>query len=341
MLGYYIGAGASAKSLPVARDVPCRLQQLAKKIETHTDHSGNLNGRSEEIAEDLSWLADSSQGLSSVDALARNFHLRGDNEHLARVKKALAVFFLLEQAQRPLDPRYRDFLSYLGQLDERRNVAMPTDVRVISWNYDMQFEKAYAEFLHPGVYPKVATALQIIPGLGDGAYCSKCFSIVKLNGTAGMELGEHGLARQYNDYSLMSDFNRALSRVESRYDYHNAPYLNFAWEDDDLRTDALERIGRVETLVVIGYSFPLVNQAVDQKVLTRLLRPEKIYVQAERDGSAVKERLGGLGVDEEKITVLEDVDQFYVPHRYSPSEWMLPPHFRRPVEVVGWSDSLA
>ena len=350
MLGYYIGAGASARSLPVAKYMPCRLQELANKTAAFAECSDNLNGRVAEIAGDLRWLADSSQERTSVDALAHNCHLRADDEQMARLKKALAVFFLLEQAQRPVDPRYRDFLSYLGQLDERRNVAMPTDVRVISWNYDMQFEKAYAEFLHPDDYPRVAIALQIVPGLGDSAYCSECFSIVKLNGTASMVLEKTKphpvieqmakdedrvrekkvLARQYKNY-LTSDFKKTLKQVGSSYDDNGIPYLNFAWVDDEWRNDALKRIERVETLVVIGYSFPLVNRDVDQEILTRLLRPEKLYVQAGRDGPAVKERLAGLGVDAERVSLVEDVGQFYIPHPYSPSERKLPDHFNEPL----------
>ncbi len=330
MLGYYLGAGASAKSLPVAKDMPCRLQELASKIETYTDRGDHLSGRVEEVVENLKWLTDSSLKFSSVDALARNFHLRTDNGQMDRLKTALAVFFLLEQAQRPVDPRYRDFLSYLGQLDERRNVAMPTDVRVISWNYDMQFEKAYSEFLRPDDYPKVATALQVVPGLGEGAYCSECFSLVKLNGTASMVLGSQGLAREYKTY-LTADFENTLKYVGSYHDPGTKPYLNFAWEDDELRNHAMSRIGPVETLVVIGYSFPLVNRDVDHEILTRRLRAEKLYVQAGRDGPAVKERLAGLGVDDERVSLVEDVDQFYVPNPYSPSERRLPGHFSVPL----------
>ncbi|MCY4378035.1 MAG: hypothetical protein OXC31_30105 [Spirochaetaceae bacterium] len=224
MLGYYIGAGASAKSLPVSNDMPWRLQELANKIETFTHRSDNLNGRVEEIVGELRWLAESARERATVDALAYNFHLRADSRQMDRLKKALAVFFLLEQAQRPVDPRYRDFLSYLGQLDERHNVAMPTDVRVISWNYDIQFEKAYAEFLRPDDYPKVATALQVVPGLGEGAYCSECFSLVKLNGTASMVLGSQGLAREYKTY-LTADFANTLKYVGSHHDTGTKPYL--------------------------------------------------------------------------------------------------------------------
>ena len=328
-LGYYIGAGASANSLPVVKDMPCLLRELANKIVTCAERD-NLNGRMEEIVGDLRWLADSSEGFTSVDALARYCHFRADTEQMTRLKKTLVAFFLLEQARRSVDPRYRDFLSYLGQLDERQNVAMPTDVRVISWNYDMQFEKAYAEFLPPDAYSKVATALQVVPGLGDGGYCSKCFSIVKLNGTASMELSsEHVLSRRYT--LLISDFDDTLKQLVSRYGEDIAHYVNFAWEDDEFRSDALERVERVETLVVIGYSFPLVNRAVDQDVLTYRLRPEKLYVQAGANGPAVKERLVGLGVDAEAVSVVEDVDQFYIPDRYSPSEWRLPPHFNVPL----------
>ena len=330
MLGYYIGAGASANSLPVVKDMPCLLRELANKIATCTE-GDNLNGRMEEIVGDLRWLADSSEEFTSVDALARNCHFRADTEQMTRLKKTLVAFFLLEQAQRSVDPRYRDFLSYLGQLDERQNVTMPTDVRVISWNYDMQFEKAHAEFLPPDDYPKVATALQVVPGLGDGGYCSKSFSIVKLNGTASMELSSgHVLSRRYRTL-LISDFDDTLRQLVSRYGEDIDHYVNFAWEDDEFRNDALERIERVETLVVIGYSFPLVNRAIDQKVLTCRLRPRKVYVQAGTSGPAVKERLVGLGVDAEAVRVVEDVDQFYIPDRYSPSEWRLTPHFNVPL----------
>ena len=118
MLGYYIGAGASANSLPVVKDMPCLLRELANKIATCTE-GDNLNGRMEEIVGDLRWLADSSEEFTSVDALSRNCHFRADTEQMTRLKKTLVAFFLLEQAQRSVDPRYRDFLSYLGQLDER------------------------------------------------------------------------------------------------------------------------------------------------------------------------------------------------------------------------------
>ena len=352
MLGYYIGAGASARSLPVAKYMPCRLQELANKTAAFAECSDNLNGRVAEIAGDLRWLADSSQERTSVDALAHNCHLRADDEQMARLKKALAVFFLLEQAQRPVDPRYRDFLSYLGQLDERRNVAMPTDVRVISWNYDMQFEKAYAEFLHPDDYPRVAIALQIVPGLGDSAYCSECFSIVKLNGTASMVLEKTKphpvieqmakdedrvrekkvLAREYKTLSNVRFQRYPASRLAlTTMTRVSLPISTSLGKTMSWRNHALSGIASVETLVVIGYSFPLVNRDVDHEILTRLLRPEKLYVQAGRDGPAVKERLAGLGVNAERVSLVEDVGQFYIPHPYSPSERKLPDHYNEPL----------
>lgn len=87
MLGYYVGAGASAKALPVAKDMPCRLQELANKIETYTDRNDNRNGRVEEIAGDFRWLADSSRERATVDALAYNCYLRDDKGQMDRLKK--------------------------------------------------------------------------------------------------------------------------------------------------------------------------------------------------------------------------------------------------------------
>lgn len=73
-------------------------------------------------------------------------------------------------------------------------------------------------------------------------------------------------------YALSSDLDRslflALRFCENVIVEEREPYLQFAWEDDERRSAILELVRRfapVETIVVIGYSFPLFNRDLDQR----------------------------------------------------------------------------
>ena len=330
MLGFYIGAGASAKSLPVAKSTPDRLKEIADTVEPiGKDYSCDKKDRVEVLVRDLRCLSDRSESAPSIDSLARRYYLRGEEQKLRWLKRTLAAFFLLEQSRKTVDPRYTDFFSYMAGLDEQTRLALPTNLRVISWNYDIQFEKAFADFLQHSETSETERALQVFPGIPKERYRRDLFSILKINGTASMEDGRQS-GRLYTAYGqhIGADFKDAL---ESALGFHEDgapeqldPYLRFAWEDDGRRNDVLDLIVPVGTLVVVGYSFPLFNRDVDRQVLERLGSNE-LYVQVGADGPAVKERLVGLGVDAGRVRVVEDVDQFYIPHSYSPTQRKSPP----------------
>ena len=328
MLGYYLGAGASAKSLPVARATASRLKELADTVHSEgCGYGGDKKERVEELVRNMRCLAQRAEAGSSIDALARRCHLRREGEELRRIKKVLSAFFLLEQSRIAVDPRYDEFFSYMVGFDNGR-LAMPTNLRVISWNYDIQLEKSFAEFLQDSDLSEAAKGLQVFPGVPREHVCGDLFAIYKLNGTASMEYAE-GSGRLYTAYDLYmrSDVVSALENVlrfsEDPPPEALEPYLRFAWEDDLQREEVLDQIVPVDALVVIGYSFPLFNRDVDRQVLNRLEASE-VYVQVGDEGVAVKERLGGLGVDRRRIRIVEDLDQFYVPSSYSPSERVSP-----------------
>ena len=163
----------------------------------------------------------------------------------------------------------------------------------------------------------------MFPGVPKERFRADLFATYKLNGTANMEYAERSgrLCTAYDLY-MRSDVVGALENVlrfsEDPPPEALEPYLRFAWEDDVRREELLDQIVPVDALVVIGYSFPLFNRDVDRQVLNRL-RANELYVQVGDEGVAVKERIGGLGVDRSKIMIVEDVNQFYVPSRYKPS----------------------
>ena len=60
---------------------------------------------------------------------------------------------------------------------------MPADLRVVSWNYDMQFEKSFAELIPNydlGKWRDSAKMLQIVPtGIESNEHYPDIFSIYK------------------------------------------------------------------------------------------------------------------------------------------------------------------
>lgn len=223
----------------------------------------------------------------------------------------------------------------MADRDPRNTVAMPTNMRVISWNYDRQFEKSFSQFTPELKYEErraTEDKLQAVPSRLPHECDPGAFSILKLNGSAGARVSPIKDSRPTHNpdlYALSSELDRSLF-LTLRFCMNVAvedadPYIQFAWEDDTRRSGILDLIDRftpVETVVVIGYSFPTFNRDLDRRVFDAL-RPNEVFLQVAGDNN-VRDRLVGLGVDSDKIKVVEDRKQFFIPPSYSPSERRLP-----------------
>ena len=338
-LVYYIGAGASAHSLPLACNMPARMRKLADEL--GTDDCRNRvdppqRGRLDQLAEQLECLAERADSRNvTIDELAKCHHLRREHEDLRTLKATLAALFMIEEGRQPADPRYGHFFAYMADRDTTDAVAMPTDVRVISWNYDHQFEKSFAKFTPESDYHgrrSTGDRLQVVPSLIPDRYDPSAFSILKLNGSAGERVppSTDSSPRHNPDvYVHPSDFEYslflALRFCENIASEDLEPYFQFAFEVDPRRSHTLELVGRfapVRTVVVIGYSFPQFNRDPDRRIFDAL-RPSEVFLQV-ADDTGVRDRIVGLGVDADKIKVIKDREKFFIPYTYFPSERKLP-----------------
>ena len=331
-LVYYIGAGASAKALPVVSDTPKRMKELAVFLSEGDYDLDHRNRDSlDNLCEEMNRLACLSASCPSIDVLARRYYLQRQSKELHGLKATLSAFYVLEQSRRPADPRYGDFFAYIVDRDMLGNLAMPTDVRVITWNYDGQFEKSFADFFeYFDQRREVGSLLQVTPATGTSTdYYSDIFSIYRINGAAGIRERSNQLLTHYFDAFVQDRQNMSAALRLTLHFYQNVtsgadkPYLQFAWEDDTRRATVLDYIGGfspVDTVVVIGYSFPIFNRRLDRAVF-EALRPKEIFLQVAGD-DAVTDRLVGLGVEPKIIKVVGDQDQFFIPYSYSPRTWM-------------------
>ena len=331
-LVYYIGAGGSAKALPVVSDTPKRMKQLAAAL---SDGNYDLDQQSRDalgsLCEEMNRLARVAASCPSIDVLARRYYLQRQSKELHALKATLSAFYVLEQSRRPADPRYGDFFAYMVDRDVLGNLAMPTDIRVITWNYDGQFEKSFADFFEDVDHRReVGSMLQVTPATGTSTdYYSDIFSIYRINGAAGIRERSNQLLTHYFDAFVQDRQNMSAALRLTLYFYQNVtsgtdkPYLQFAWEDDTRRANVLNHIGGfspVDAVVVIGYSFPIFNRGLDREIL-ETLRPKRVFLQVAGD-DAVTDRLVGLGIEREIIKIIGDRNQFFIPYSYSPRAWM-------------------
>ena len=240
------------------------------------------------------------------------------------------IFKTTHGARRPADPRYGDFFAYMVDRDMYENLAMPADVRVITWNYDDQFEKSFADYFeHPDHRREVGSMLQVTPATGTSAdHYDDIFSIYRLNGAAGIRKRSDQLTHYFNAFvqdrrNLSAALRLTLHFYRNVSSVTDFPYLQFAWENDTRRANILDHIvgfSPVETVVVIGYSFPIFNRRLDREVF-EALRPKEVFLQVAGD-NAVTDRLVGVGIKRELIKVVGDRNQFFIPYSYSPHAWM-------------------
>src|SRR5208283_3946235 len=97
---------------------------------------------------------------ASVDTLAKKFYLKGDDSSLRKLKAVLSAFLIVRQERKPVEKRYDSFFASVLYRDKvTRELQIPSNIRILTWNYDTQLEKAFYGFTDDSgeVWKKVST----------------------------------------------------------------------------------------------------------------------------------------------------------------------------------------
>ena len=364
---YLIGAGASYNALPLVKDFIAHpetkkatpLVRMSFFLSNFTGISGGPNQLPDtlkdvagKLIEDLNWLNDACQMHATVDTFAKKLFLtRKDPQSakdLRRLKGALSAYFMWEQCLSAPDNRYDTFYASVANNDSAGKVALPPNIRVISWNYDFQFEKAYSQYFESRRISDIQTkeGLNCFPSLAyshsDDEYKSNGFSIVKLNGTAGL----HRSGNTNREPSVLEemwykkgDRNDELQlaadilSIVQLYKQQQGPVeslLSFSWEykpnegahkRHDIIGEALKIAKDTDILVIIGYSFPFFNREIDSQLFDSLFHPNgrlsQIYYQVPKEDSdfarQMLETVTGPKLDTSKLKMITETKDFYIP----------------------------
>jgi hypothetical protein len=361
---YLFGAGASAMSVPIVTDTANGIKEVIAKISSdefkfadtdvyeifQDEISKNKKSKNEArnlLINDLEWLLENSKQHASIDTFAKKLYLQTGptgfiyNYELKKLKNAYVAYLTIIQLLHPVDKRYKIFLATILNRDDG-NITFPEKVKILSWNYDFQFEKAYSNFFdHENIYEateKLKIAAKFIRENPPKAF------LLKLNGISGIIENNRRIGFNYYVENLNKDFSTNFDRIlENFYNlfYYNELYklsckdpsedfsaLSFAWEDDLwTRSKDIPHIGQIpfmervlsatsdtDILVIIGYSVPYFNREIDRKIIRPMRNLKKVYIQ-DYHPDVVKERLSSV-IDTDKIDCkgITDVGQFYIPN---------------------------
>jgi hypothetical protein len=343
---YLLGAGSSIHAIPVVNLMKPRMRSIIRLLHTLYSlpddpfpsqyHISVTKKRAqEEFYEGIEWLIKSS-GNNSIDSYAKKLFHTQELRTLNKLKAILSCYLQLEQSVDEhevinalefhfgeLDYRYGHFIARI--IDSSGHIK--PEFKIISWNYDIQLEKAYMTFFNRNdlsdflleelhSYP--------IPGRKLVDVNLDQFNIIRLNGTAGYHLHNGDLYAVFNPSVSSISLYNVGEIIRNYYLYVHQPefirpFINFAWENNNISEHYIKQAIRVgsstKELIIIGYSFPDFNREIDKKIISSMSTLERIYIQnTESEAKKIKRLLQDILRNKELEFIIDNnLDQFLLP----------------------------
>lgn len=318
---YYTGAGASYNSIPILTEFSNELMNFYSELSHLPVYRNASLEKSlfKKWVLSISTLSENAKKFNTIDTYARKLNLNNDIE-LKSLKEILVLFLTYRQSielrfenrenailnnvspvyltghfinQPPpnvmselIDHRYISLLvNFLNNVGGQIN--LDSNINFITWNYDLQIELAFSEFYKDKISLKeVNDILHFNPDEGQTDKSRVCH----LNGFAGYNsegeyLLDDILKNSYSKADLYLKIEAEFNKICSGTSIIDT--INFAWEwETSVRAkNAIERAKNIirdtEHLVIIGYSFPVINRQIDQEILgAKSNKLRAVYLQS-------------------------------------------------------------
>ena len=326
---YYIGAGASFNSLPLVSNIPTRMELFSRLLKVKKHLSKITHSYYEQYINELDQIIHNirESQSTSFDAYAKELYNSEKYDELLKLKAHLCSFLIFEQSKksssitnilksgfkdlsdetiqhfiRHVDQRYRTFWTNVYNSKDRNP---DPSIKIISWNYDMQFEYTYSRFREYSL-DMSQKELQTYPSNMINNVDHNKFCILKLNGSA--VIFNDSVRNKVISYF---DFHKEVFEDKNFNDlieivYRNSmraflePQIFFAWENDNnnirqARIIAQDIIAQTTNLIVIGYSFPFYNRDIDQEIFKYTHNIRNVVIQTGQEAiQSTEERLKKL-----------------------------------------------
>lgn len=319
MTVYYLGAGASANSIPIISEIYVKLKEAIKLLESSklsileknpefSDNYQRLLNIWKEIQEKL-------PRYPTIDTVLYNLQFDPDPNRFYYGKLALECLFSFWEWKSHVDIRYKGLIaSFYRLINSNKQLHKP--ITIISWNYDIQVERSLCYTLNIKL-----NEIENYINRDPKNLSRNKLNLIKLNGT--IDLYQESHFRKRSETSLINAFNHFVKKIEV-----NSPStIRFAWENAEKQAEIsilAGQIRRCTSIVFLGYSFPNFNAEYDVKLI-RNIEAKRIVLQTKIDQnrlahpqliselSKLKSILPPLYFKHDLFQIDYDISSFHVP----------------------------
>lgn len=311
---YILGAGASAETLPTVAQLPNRLEQFIDDLEVKYMLVSGVKRRNDpeairydDFIKALKWLCKVAKSSETIDTYARKLYISKEYSELQKLKSAINAYFSIAQGISTVDKRYEGFISRILIQNDNGEYVFPETVRILNWNYDNQFEKAYFGFCKNK--EKV---------IKDITFNDKHF--YHLNGYCGTTTPGHIGQSFYAiiNGSIKDVIKGGIALYHEGMNSSNSIDIRYAWEEETKvyfrNSISNMELQKTDTLVVIDYSFPQINKNIDKDIFQELNKLNNVVIQVPKEAyQDIANKIIELGFSG-TITHNQNTNSFYMPY---------------------------
>ncbi len=350
---YLLGAGASYYSNPIWRAQGQSMINVANLVLSKLGKVIMANPKSNEyfnliddvelipFFNDLKVFGEYAIEYGSIDIYAKRLSLIEAYDELNKLKFCLSVYFDIwenfvhkdyvlsmdtdrsrhdDLFYEKIDKRYFSFLSVVLEKGKNSFPKINSNISILTWNYDLQFENAFETFM-----PRKSASLEDTNNfLHFMNNKSERNEVIHLNGFRGYFM-EQNIVYETVEKKRLTSLANYLEQLKNNFkEFKNPDYANcikYAWEENSKNISNAKKImSEANILVIIGYSFPAFNRKIDSELIKEFEKGvgyKKVYYQ---DPNGNKDLVNLLFSRPEEIEYITNSIQFHIPHEYlSPS----------------------
>jgi hypothetical protein len=332
---YYLGAGASAEKLPTYANFKAKVEEFKKVLPVDVNlfkNKANIENFNQ-LKQTTEWVFNELENHKTPDTLAKKLFHKGSSDKLDELKVFLILFFSHLQRNSKTDLRYDSFIASI--LKPTHGFNFYENFNIISWNYDLQFEYTYSKYHEEGLnhtFHDINISPNIFANVTIPKRKKEEFSIVHLNGIANTFFLNDGTKDSFldNHVEYVEKFCEEYYKLRYQRSSAGKQYLNYAWETKSSGShkqkeridEAIDIAQKTDILVIIGYSFPIFNDEIDNQIIGEMTKLEKVYVQD--DNRNLRDRLVQTvfnnhqsKIQPDKIEWIEDTKSFLLPPEWN------------------------
>ena len=340
---YLFGAGASYNSVPIWNKQGETMLIVAQAIEdvfrrNLLDNNFKSLFSNEiliRVVEKIRFYATKAEEFGTLDIYAKSLFLLEKQSELNDLKYHLSIYFdiwenflykesFLNEVKgikyTKIDKRYYSLLSVLLEKGEV-NPQLNKKINFVSWNYDLQLERAYKSFMLESENNNLEDVNENFKFFNSN---NKENRIAHLNGFRGFfnykdkiypNVEKKGL-NSIEDYLLnIIDNNKQFSTGKVSYSNN----IKYSWESNqDSLVVAREIMSKTNVLIIIGYSFPTYNRLVDSDLFGLLASKSesKIRQVVIQNPSINIDLIDAIIPNHFDKKIIENTNQFHIPDEF-------------------------